>query len=64
MLYEKEDEIQPFSSLFLSSCLYTQRYVREYLCELLGGINGSARLLWGFVASLAIFLLIYHYIKF
>jgi len=51
VLYEKEDEIQPFSSLFLSSCLYTQRYIHEHLCELLGGINGSAHLIWDLVAS-------------
>ena len=45
------------SSLF-SRLLHALRYINEYLCELLGNIILSASLVWGFVASLAIILLI------
>jgi len=41
-----DDEIRPFlQSVF--QLPHTQRYVREYICELLGSIILSACLVWG-----------------
>ena len=42
----------------------TLRYVRECFCELLGSVILSACLVWDFVASLAIILLVHQYGKF
>ena len=41
----------------------TLRYVCECFCELLGSIILSVCLVWGVVASLAVFLLVYQYGK-
>jgi len=51
-----------FISPFLSSHALKDMFMS--ISELLGGINQSACLLWGFAASLAIILLIHQYGKF
>jgi len=43
---EKDDEIRLFRRS-VSQLPLTQRYVREYVCELLGSIILSACLVWG-----------------
>ena len=62
-LYGKDDKIG-LVRWSVSQLPCTQRYVHEYFCILLGGINGCACLLWSFAASLAVILLIYQYDKF
>ena len=42
------------------SGLLQSRYVREYFCELLGSVILFACLVWGFVASLVIILVIHN----
>ena len=49
-----------YSDLFLDYRVIL-RYVCECFCELLGGIILSACLVWGVVASLAVFLLVHQY---
>ena len=63
MRKKKDDEIQLFRQS-VSQLPRTQRYVREYLCELLGSIILSACLGLGFVASLAVIQVIHNYGKF
>jgi len=53
MRKKKDDEIQLFRRS-VSQLPRTQRYVREYFCELLGSIILSACLVWAAAASLAI----------
>jgi len=52
-----------FSYLF-SGLPCTLRYIREYVCELLGSVILSAYLVWGFVAALCIILLVHQYGEF
>ena len=59
---KEDDEIGVFHE-FVSELLHTLRYVREYFGELLGSIIPSACLVWGFVAQLAVVLLVYQYGK-
>ena len=43
---KEDDEIQLFGGS-VSQLPHTQRYVRKYICELLGSIILSACLVWG-----------------
>ena len=60
---EEDDEIGILQQL-VSRLPRTLRYVSECFCELLGSVILSACLVWAFVASLAVFLLVYQYGKF
>ena len=53
---ERDDEIGLFQRLSRLWC--TQRYICKCACELLGSVILSVCLVWGFVASLAIILLV------
>ena len=57
---KEDDEIGIFRRL-ISRLPRTLRYVCECFCELLGSIILSACLVWGVVASLAVFLLVHQY---
>ena len=57
---EEDDENGNLRRL-ISRLPRTLRYVCEYFCELLGSIILSACLVWGVVASLAVFLLVHQY---
>jgi len=60
---KKDDEIQLFQGS-VSQLPCTQRYVREYFCELLGSIISLSMLGLGFVASLPFIWVIHNYGKF
>ena len=49
-----------YGDLFLDSCVLSGTFVSVF-CELLGSIILSACLVWGVVASLAVFLLVHQY---
>ena len=57
---EEDDEIGILRRL-ISRLPRTLRYVCECFCELLGSIILSACLVWGVVASLAVFQLVHQY---
>ena len=57
---EEDDEIGILRRL-ITRLPHTLRYVCECFCELLGSIILSACLVWGVVASLAVFLLVHQY---
>ena len=57
---EEDDEIGILRRL-ITRLPRTLRYVCECFCELLGSIILSACLVWGVVASLAVFLLVHQY---
>ena len=58
---KKEDDEIGILQRLVSRLPRTLRYVCECFCELLGSIILSACLVWGVVASLAVFLLVRQY---
>ena len=61
---KKDDgEIRLFQ-LLVSGLPCTLRYIHEYVCELLGSVILSACLVWGFVATFGIILLVHQYGEF
>jgi len=60
---KEDDEIRHFQ-LLVSGLPCTLRYTDEYVCELLGSVILSACLVWGFVATLGIILLVHQYGEF
>ena len=58
---KKEDDVIGIFRRLISRLPHTLRYVCECFCELLGSIILSACLVWGIVASLAVFLLVHQY---
>ena len=58
---KKEDDEIGILQRLVSRLPRTLRYVCKCFCELLGSIILSACLVWGVVASLAVFLLVHQY---
>ena len=58
---KKEDDEIGILRRLITRLPRTLRYVCECFCELLGSIILSACLVWGVVASLAVFLLVHQY---
>ena len=58
---KKEDDKIGILRRLITRLPRTLRYVCECFCELLGSIILSACLVWGVVASLAVFLLVHQY---